>query len=119
MSDHEIHQHYQRGYEDGKLANNGNSADDFKNLRTRFECLQASVNAFEKASGVRIPDYGGEYLGEAMRMVLNKEHLRQREGLDNLKHAALHIADYIERILKGVNDVNKQHSVFPQKEPVD
>jgi hypothetical protein len=100
MLEKESHKQYQLGYSDGKLASKESTTDESKYLRTKFESLQYAVDQFEQASGLRINEYNGARLGDAVRMVLNGEHLRQRDSLVNLKSQALAIARNIEQIIE-------------------
>jgi hypothetical protein len=61
--------------------------------RQRYRALQQEVYAFEKKSGLRINEYNGDRLGEAVRLVLNSAPSRFRKDLEDLHRKAQSIVE--------------------------
>lgn len=66
--------------------------------------LQKAVDEFEKASGVRLDDWRGGDVGAAVREVLRGSHATYRQRLENLAHAADHVAANIREELKNADE---------------
>jgi len=61
--------------------------------------LQKKVADFEKASGVRVDTWRGDNVGEAVRMVLDGEHLRIKQSLQGMLERSKGITEAIEKEL--------------------
>lgn len=70
---------------------------DYKRTTETLTSLQLAVEQFERASGVKITAYGGDRIGEAVRMVLNREHDRRFAEARGLRAYVRTVADYLDR----------------------
>ena len=88
---------YERGKEDGRKS----AEDAMKYERNRHGELEAKIAGFEKASGVRLDTWRPELekIGDAVRMVLEGEHVGARDRLRQLHKNAVDIAADIENAL--------------------
>jgi len=66
----------------------------------RKQILIKKVHEFQKASGVVINFWRLGNIGEAVKMVLNGEHLRAKEELETLLEKSKNITKRIEEELK-------------------
>ncbi len=84
----------------GKIKGEENAQIHFKYERDEHNRLKQAVDDFEKASGVKINEWrGAERIGEAVRMVLEGEHLRAKEELKRLLKQAEEIVEDIKNKL--------------------
>ena len=75
---------------------------DFKYEKEEHIRLQEKVSDFEKRSGVTINSWRAGNVGDAVKMVLNGEHLRIKQSLERLHQQARDIANEIaEELNKG------------------
>lgn len=84
-----IDEAYRRGSEDGARGSKHLIEDATREL----DSLRRSVTEFETASGVKIDRWGGERIGEAVKVVLEGRH---HNIVDRLKS----IKDYVDKALE-------------------
>lgn len=87
-----LKEQYKKGIEEGERR----SRQDFKYQQEKYEDLKKMIAEFEQKSGVHINEWNFGNIGEAVRMVLNGEHLRAKEELQNLLTKARAIVKDIE-----------------------
>lgn len=90
-------------YEDGRKKGKEETEQNNKFYIQQYDDLKERVARFEKSSGVIIYSWNTERIGEAVRMVLNSEHLRVKEDLKHLLTNAKDIVANIEKQLNGEN----------------
>lgn len=89
---------YRRGYDEGQKHADDRHEHDKKD-HAAFEC---TVEAFEKASGVHISQWSdGKEIGEAVRMILNGEHVGIKREMVRLLVDAKQIVSDLERRLES------------------
>jgi len=74
---------YERGVKDGKLS----AEIGLARLEREAASATRNIEAFERASGVRINDWNGKQIGEAVRSVMSRQHLDFEQKLRRLKEA--------------------------------
>jgi len=84
------------GFKEGEKSREHNFNYEIKNHAR----LQERVNEFQKKSGVRIDSWNFDDIGEAVRMVLNGEHLRVKESLEMLLKQSENITKRIKEVLE-------------------
>lgn len=78
----------------------------------KVEQLRQAIDGFEKASGVKLSEWGSnEKIGEAVAVVLAGKHLRVRSDLENLIRTAERIAESGKRALQ--EDILVNGELFP------
>lgn len=87
-------------FEDGKIKGREDFKQEFEYATRDYRELQKTVSVFEKKSGVSIDNWNCKEVGEAVRMVLNGEHLRIKSSLQNLLEQSKRITERIEEELK-------------------
>jgi len=95
-------------YEKGKFAGAQETDQYFQHERTQHGELKKAVAEFEKTSGVHIGTWSAGNIGDAVRMVLNGEHLHVQPQLRHM----------LERLQELQKNVEKELSEMEQKEPV-
>ena len=91
----------QKKYDDGFEAGKTQADRNFKYEREQHEDLKKVVVMFEGKSGVRITNtWHGDAIGEAVRAVMDGEHLRQQDNLKRLLVTAKEVVTAIEEALK-------------------
>lgn len=93
-------QGYQRGYEAGlkrgeKIGNSDRLRDE--QMET---ALQRSVKEFEEASGVKIDQWNGERIGEAVAIVLKSGAMDVRAPLKEMRRTLQRVVDRIDQSLE-------------------
>lgn len=88
-----------KAFADGEKKGLEQKQYDRKWLQDKYDNLQKAVFEFEKKSGVVINQWNSEKIGEAVRMVLNGEHLKAKDDLENLLQRSKLITKYIEETL--------------------
>jgi len=83
----------EKSYEDGK-----NDTDyRTKSIFEKNDKLEKEISIFEKVSGVKINEWGGnDDIGEAVKEVLSGKNKRAKEELVKLKKTSLKITKYID-----------------------
>lgn len=84
----------------GEKKGNDAAHKAFQYERNKHLELQQAVTQFEKLSGVAINMWNGENIGEAVRMVMDGEHLRARQRLKELWERSLSISEDIAKYLQ-------------------
>lgn len=92
----ELYKVRMEGYKNGAE----NAKRDFKWKEDEHIRLKEKVKNFEKISGVDIDTWSSGDIGEAVKMVLNSEHLRIKKRLKNLLSDAKEIVEDIEKNIK-------------------
>ena len=89
--EHEIELARRGGWDAGVAAGENRAGYD----REDAEKLKNAVSEFQKASGVSISHWNAGQVGDAVRAIMNKTHLR---GRDNLRQAL----ESVERVQKAL-----------------
>jgi len=87
-------------FEEGKEAGKEEVRVEFEYAQRDYKALKEAVCIFEKKSGVSIDNWNCENVGEAVKMVLNGEHLRIKSSLENLLEQSKKITERIEEELR-------------------
>lgn len=87
-------------FEEGKIKGREDFKQEFEYATRDYRELQKAVSVFEKKSGVSIDNWNCAEIGEAVRMVLNGEHLRIKSSLENLLEQSKKITERIEEELR-------------------
>jgi len=87
-------------FEEGKKKSREDFKQEFEYATRDYRELQEAVQLFEKKSGVSIDKWSCAEIGEAVRMVLNGEHLRIKSSLENLLEQSKKITERIEEELR-------------------
>jgi hypothetical protein len=97
-------QEYDRGY----VAGRESMKDRIKEAREfdsrALEELRHSVKAFEDASGVRINNWGGQKIGEAVRLVLDGGHRRVIYQIDHMLSSARTVVVSLESLKAAADE---------------
>ncbi len=91
----EVERAYQRGREDGKKLTDESHVHE----RHDHERIQASVKAFEAASGVEIDHWRGGPIGEAVRVVMRGGAAREERRLRELYETAQEVTAALQGAL--------------------
>jgi hypothetical protein len=89
---------FDRGYVAGKASMQERIEAAGKHATERRAEIQKAVDEFEQASGVRINEWQGKKIGEAVRLVLNGGHTRELQRLDYMLPIAREIVASLERL---------------------
>lgn len=88
-------------FDEGKKKGREEFKQEFEYATRDYKELQQAVLLFEKKSGVSIDKWSSENIGDAVRMVLDGEHLRIKVNLQNLLEQSERITARIkEELLK-------------------
>ena len=86
---------FKEGKEEGLEERNAS----FEYERTHHKEFKETIDVFEKAAGIKIETWGTENIGNAVKMVLNGEHLRAKKNLKGLLATAEKIVSDIKENL--------------------
>lgn len=86
-------------FEEGNKKGREDVRQEFEYASRDYRELQQACLLFEKKSGVSINKWSSENIGEAVRMVLDGEHLRIKDQLQNLLEQSKKITERIEKEL--------------------
>jgi hypothetical protein len=89
---------YARGYENGEK----NVERETKRARMKTETVLRNVKEFERASGVSIAEWGGERVGEAVKLVMTgglKKRISYSPNLRELARKLLLLADDLDSLV--------------------
>ena len=95
ITEAKLEKYFKEGEERGKES----AKFEVENALQKYQNLESAVSEFEKISGVHINRWDIGNIGEAVRMVLNGEHLKTKERLQALLETAKNIAIDIEKQL--------------------
>lgn len=87
------------GVEEGKRLGIAQAAAERDGTVRRSLALRASVEAFEAKSGVRICEYDGPRLGEAVAHVMRLYMPNEREAVERLRAEARRVASSLDEVL--------------------
>ena len=90
LSKFELQQKYDEGYKSGKAT-----ADYREEAKRELNNLKNSLAQFEKASGIKIDEYNGQYRGQDIARWLDRKY--QYEGLE---HKAKQIKDTADGLIR-------------------
>jgi hypothetical protein len=87
-------------FEEGKIKGREDFKQEFEYATRDHKELQQALLIFEKKSGISINKWSDKNIGDAVRRVLNGEHLRIKDSLRNLLDQSKRITERIEEELK-------------------
>lgn len=103
------------GYQDGMKRGEEFNAKELEHLKKRLERIekdhQQVIDDFERTSGVRIAQYNAGHIGDAVRRVMNGEHLQVEERMRRLKDTVDGLKGFVDAAIekakiKGWNEVS-------------
>ncbi len=92
---------YTAKFQKGRKEGYKEAQDSFKYDKEDHVRLKERVKNFEKTSGVTINTWREDNIGEAVKMVLDGEHLKAKENLAQLLEDSKKITQDIEKTLKS------------------
>jgi hypothetical protein len=92
----ELDRAFERGMQEGKIEAGYNR----DGLMRQHELLERSVREFEERSGVRINDWDGGKIGDAVRVVMRGDVEAQQRRLRNLRASAAAVVEALDMALE-------------------